>query len=511
MRIVTGNEMKQIEQCSLDFGLSFHRLMENAGGASAAFIKRTFKIAQRNCMVFCAKGNNGGDGLVVARKLAESDASVVVVLLDGKPVSLEALAMYEQLDGMGVPIYDFENVRESLAGWLGQTDLVVDAICGTGFKGELREAHKQACAVINDCTAVIVALDLPTGVECDSGNVAQGALRADYTLVFDSMKPCHILPGSLPLCGVVEVLDIGIPDEARALVQLSFGALSARQVFELIPPRPADSHKGTFGRVLNIAGSVRYRGAAVLSTLAALRCGAGIVTLAATETVCASAAGQVPEATFLPLPANDAGSIDAGAGGILRGGLEGATAVAFGCGMESSEHTLRLLEFVLRNAACPVVVDADGINVLAQNIHLLEGISVPIILTPHPGEMARLSGTSVAQVQENRIGTALSFAREHGAYLLLKGQKTLIACPDGKLLRNDTGNPGLAKGGSGDVLTGMIAALLANGLEPKDAAACGAFLHGMAGDRTALRRSQTAMLPGEILEDLAGIFVEYGR
>jgi len=511
MRIVTSGEMKQIEQRSLEFGLSFHRLMENAGGAAAAFIRRTFKIAQRNCVVFCARGNNGGDGLVVARKLAESDVSVIVVQLDGKPSSPEAMAMHEQLSGMGVPIYDFASVQKSIAGWLAQTDLVVDAICGTGFRGQLRPEHAAACAMVNDCTAVIVSLDLPTGVECDSGEATEGALRADYTLVFDSLKPCHILPGSLPLCGAVEVLDIGIPDEARALVQLSFGALSARQVFELIPARQPDSHKGSYGRVLNIAGSSRYRGAAVLSTLAALRCGAGIVTLAGTELVCAAAAVCAPEATFLPLPANNAGGIDFAAGEQLAEALRGANAVALGCGLENTGHTLRLLEFVLRNATCPVVLDADGINALAGNIHLLGGVGVPVILTPHPGEMARLCQTTTAQVQENRIGTALSFAREHGVYLLLKGQKTLIACPDGKLLRNETGNPGLAKGGSGDILTGMIAALLAGGLAPKDAAACAAFLHGMAADRTALRRSQTAMLPSEILDDLAGIFLEYGR
>jgi len=504
--------MKQIEQHALEFGLSFHRLMENAGSTAAAFIKRAFKIAGRNCIVFCAKGNNGGDGFVVARKLSESGANVVVILLDGKPVGAEALAMYEQLNGMGAPIYEFYQTEEKLADWLIQADLVVDAIYGTGFKGQLRENHKKTCGMINDSAAAIISLDIPTGVHCDSGEVADGAVRADYTLAFDSLKPCHILPDCLPFCGAVEILDIGIPDQARSRVKLSFGSLSAKEVFELIPPRKNDSHKGTFGRVLIVAGSARYRGAAVLCTLGALRCGVGIATLASTEMVCASAAAQASEATFLPLSASDTSGIngDAPLCDLLES-LKNSDAVAFGCGMENNPHTLRLLEQVLKNASCPIVIDADGINALAGNIHLLKEASAPVILTPHPGEMSRLCGVEISQIQKNRMGIALDFARRHGVYLLLKGRETIIACPEGRMVRNPTGNSGLAKGGSGDILTGMIAALLAQGLAPGEAASCGAFLHGMSADRTALRRSQTAMLPSEIFEDLADIFLEYGR
>lgn len=512
MRIVTSVEMNQIEELSLEFGLSFHRLMENAGSAAAAFIRRTFKVIERNCVVFCSKGNNGGDGFVVARKLSENDVNVVTVLLDGKPETKESLAMYRQLEGMGVPIYEFEDVEEKLGGWLSQTDLVVDAICGTGFRGELRAPHKRACALINSCTAVIVSLDIPTGVECDSGLVADGAVKADYTLVFDSLKPCHVISGSLDFCGNIKTLDIGIPDAAKEKVELSQGGLTLERVFEIIPPRGSDSHKGTFGRVLNIAGSAKYRGAAILSTLAALRAGAGVVTLAATELVCSSAAVRVPEATFLPLAGNDLGTINAAHSiSTLLEAIEQADAASFGCGLERCINTSQLLEQILRHASCPIVLDADGINALSENIHLLKEAKAPLILTPHPGEMSRLCGLSTAQIQANREKVALDFATEYGVFLLLKGPGTLIACPDGKVLRNDTGNSGLAKGGSGDVLTGMIAALLAGGLPPREAAACGAFLHGMAAERTAARRSQTSMLPSELLEDLALIFLEQGR
>ncbi|MCL2857207.1 MAG: NAD(P)H-hydrate dehydratase [Oscillospiraceae bacterium] len=512
MRIVTGNEMKKIEENCLDFGLSFHRLMENAGCAASAFLKRTFKVNARNCAIFCGKGNNGGDGFVVARKLAESDVNTIVILLDGQPAGGEALAMYRQLEGMGVPIYEFAEVKKKLGGWLEQTDLVVDAICGTGFKGRLRESHRYATALINGCTAVVVSLDLPSGVECDSGQADEGAVQADYTLAFDSLKPCHILPGALPFCGKVEQLDIGIPDEARQRVEPCCDTLTLERVFELIPHRAADSHKGTFGRVLCIAGSARYRGAATLCAAATLRCGAGIVTLASTEQVCACAATHLPEATFLPLVDNSYGSIDSlsSMGGILSG-LEGAGSVAFGPGLGDDTNTIALLEYVLDHARCPVVLDADGINVLAENIHLLKRAKAPFILTPHPGEMARLCEVTIGEIQQNREGYALSFAKEHGVYLLLKGARTVIASPEGKLLRVGEPNSGLAKGGSGDVLTGMIAALIAQGLSAWDGAGCGAFLHSMAAGRTASRRSQTAMLPSEILEDLAGIFLDQGR
>jgi len=546
MRVVTSAQMKQIEHNSLRYDLTFQRLMENAGSAAAAFLRRTFKLKDRNCIVFCSKGNNGGDGLVVARKLTENDVNVVVTLLDGKPTSPEAQEMYRLLEAMEVPILPFEQAADKLASWLTQTDLVVDAICGTGFKGELREHHRRACDLINQSTCAIVSLDIPTGVECDTGRVAQGAIKADFTLAFDSLKPAHVLPGSKEQCGAVEVLDIGIPDEAREGIvygnydqqeeeastsgeqepTLSFiqveetppppavkrDTMTLAKAFELIPPRPEDSHKGTFGKLVNVAGSTRYRGAAILSTLGALRCGVGLVTLCSTEAVCAAVSAHAPEAILLPLAQNDIGTLD---GTLpltaLTECLEAANAVVFGCGLGNNLHTARLLEHVLKNTTCPVVLDADGINAVAGNIHVLKEAKAPLLLTPHPGEMARLAGCDIPQVEADREGMALGFAQRHNVTVVLKGHRTLIASPDGTLTVNETGNSGLAKGGSGDLLAGMIGSLLAQGLAPHQAAAVGVFLHGMAADRTAKRLSRTAMLPSDVLEDLAGIFLEQGR
>jgi len=512
MRVLTGAQMKQVEENSLAFDLTYHRLMENAGGAAAAFIRRTFAVTGLKALVFCARGNNGGDGMVVARKLAEAGAFVAVVLLDGTPQSPEAGAMYSTIRMMDVPIYDFTVDNAQVMELVEETDIIVDAICGTGFHGELRDAHRGACMAINTAIAAVISLDIPTGVTCDTAEADPDAVRADFTLAFDSRKPAHILPAAFPFCGQVEVLDIGIPPEAHRGVLPLFGMMETAHVFQELLPRPADSNKGDFGRVLNIAGCASYRGAAVLSTLAALRCGAGLVTLASIEEVCAAVACHAPEATLLPLARSAVGGIDfEGSTAALTGELARADSVVLGCGLGNSTHTARLLEHVLENAACPVIVDADGINALAGNIHVLQKASTAVILTPHPGEMARLCGVTTKEIAQDRQGYAMRFAREHKVTLVLKGAGTLTASPEGGLLLNQTGNPGLAKGGSGDVLAGMIGALLAQGLSPSRAAACAVHLHGLAADKTAARRSQYAMLPSELLEELCGVFLEQGR
>ena len=515
MKAVTRNQMKQIETNSLKQDLTFHRLMENAGSAAAAFIRRTFQVDQKRglgCMVFCGAGNNGGDGLVVARKLYECGANVLVVLVDGVPTGAEASAMYEAVELMQLPLADFTQNREQILEYLPGIDILVDAMYGTGFHGELDAKHAAACNAINSAIGAVIALDIPTGVECDTGYADKHAVRADFTLAFDSFKLLHLLPQSRELCGQVELLDIGIPDEAKKGLWVEFGSLTTEQVFEHLPPRVAESHKGSYGKLLNIAGSARYRGAAALSTMGALRCGAGIVALAAVEPACAAVAAQIPEATFLPLAQTSEGTMDwENARAQIASELTSANAILVGCGLQNAAATLRMLEYVLQSARCPVVIDADGINALCGNIHLLKEARAPVVLTPHPGEMARLCGTDIADIQCNRLGAAMRFAAEHRVTLVLKGHETLTALPNGGVYLNSTGNPGLAKGGSGDVLAGMIGAFLAQGVEPSLAAACAVHLHGLAADETARRLSQYAMLPSELLCDLGQIFLQNQR
>lgn len=511
MRVVTGEQMKKMEKAALQYDLTYHRLMENAGSAAAAFIRRTFRVEGLNCMIFCGSGNNGGDGLVVARKLFEAGAKVLVVMVGSPPKSVEAISMYDTAKLMDIPIAGFSSHRERVLEVMGEADIIVDALYGTGFQGALSDTARDACSAINSAIAAVVSLDTPSGVNCDTGAADSDAVHADFTIAFDSHKPAHVIEASAGLCGQIELVDIGIPDAAREGISSKFGKLSSEQVFGLLPPRDPAAHKGSHGRLLSVCGSAQYRGAATLSAMGALRAGAGLLTVASTEAVCAAVAAHLCEAILLPLDATADGRIDARATPKLTAVLQNANAVLFGCGLGEGEDAEKLLRYMLRGTTHPVIVDADGINTLARNIDILQEAKAQVIVTPHPGEMARLCGTDIDAVQADRTGYATRFAQQRQVVVVLKGPETLIAEPGGGLFINTTGNAGLAKGGSGDVLAGMCAAFAAQGLEPYYAAACAVFLHGLAADRTAARRSQYAMLPSELLDDLATIFAENGR
>ncbi|MDL2233592.1 NAD(P)H-hydrate dehydratase [Ruminococcaceae bacterium OttesenSCG-928-L11] len=508
MKVVTSNQMKQIEENSLAFDLTYARLMENAGSAAAAFIRRLTRVEGLNCMVFCGAGNNGGDGFVVARRLFESGANVVVVLVDGVPSSDAAQSMFELLERMEIPVFSLPQDREKIDSCSAQADLIVDAIYGTGFHGHLAGNARVAAGIIADAIAAVIALDVPSGVECDTAKAGEGAVKADFTIVFDSLKPVHVIPSAQEHCGKIETVDIGIPREAHAGIPSVFSDITMDMVTADLPVRDPDSHKGTYGTLLAICGSERYRGAASLAAAGALRSGVGICKVASVPAVCDAVAARLWEPVFLPLPASESGGILAErAVSMLRDSVQAASCILFGCGLGDTEDTFSLLAYTLRSAKTPVIVDADGINALAGNINIIQEANVPVILTPHPGEMARLCGVETEEIQRNRVGYARDFAAQRGVTLVLKGHETLVASPDGRVLFNRTGGPGLAKGGSGDILAGMIGAFCAQGIPPESACTCAVHLHGLAGDRAAARRSEYGMLPSELLEDLCDILL----
>lgn len=512
MKVVTQSQMKQVEENSLQYDMTYQRLMENAGSAAATFIRHTFKIEGLNCMIFCGSGNNGGDGFVTARKLIENGANVLVVLVGGEPRSDEAKTMYKTIGLMGMPVLRLEESADKVMQILEKADIIVDAIYGTGFRGELGKWEKAACVAINNAIAAVVSLDIPSGMECDSGKSAGDAVTADFTVAFDSLKPVHILPEGKEKCGTVEVVEIGIPEEAYAGLTGLYGDIGTEDVFRSLKKRAENSNKGDYGKLLIIAGSNRYRGAAALATLAALRCGTGLVTLAATKPVCDAAAAKLYECVYIELPEGSAKNISTDSAiPLLRESLKTSTAILFGCGAGNNEDTERLLEYLLRNARCPLMIDADGINAMTANINILKEAAAPVILTPHPGEMARVCAVAVKDIEKDRSGSAIRFAEKHKAYIVLKGHKTVVASPKGELLTNRSGNPGLAKAGSGDVLAGMIAAFLAQGISPFEAAAAGVHLHGLAADLAAKQLSQYAMLPSDLPYYLSKILSEHGR
>lgn len=504
---VSAKQMKQMELESLKYGLSYADLMENAGRAASLFLMQTFGTSEKIYLFFCGKANNGGDGFVAARYLHQNGAAVVVMLVEGKPTQELPLSMMKLAHQEGVSILPWSEDTKKIKELIENSDVVVDAIYGTGFHGELVQNAAIACQLMNDSLTPVVSLDLPTGVTCDEGIPSRLALRADYTLCFGAYKPVHELPSSKPYCAKTILLEIGLPTEVLSM----FDPIDANFVWNCISPRNPESNKGVFGKVLCLCGSERYRGAAVLSATGVLRTGAGLCMVASIPSVCHAVSTALPEAVFLPLVQTEQGIDFQTVSPQICKELASSKSVLFGCGMGNSEQTASLLKLVLENNQSPMVLDADGLNVLEYMPDTLLRIRRPLVLTPHPGEMARLLHTDVTAVQENRQKAAQELSMRYRCVVVLKGHHTVIADENGVTRLCPVGNPGLATGGSGDLLAGMIASFLAQGLSCFDAAACGVWLHGTAADRCAMRLSQAAMLPSDIIFDLQQLFLENHR
>lgn len=512
MRIVTKEEMRQIEINSLNYDLTFGRLMENAGSAATTFIRQTLGVEGLNCLVFCGNGNNGGDGFVAARKLDEYGANVVIILTGGTSFSEESLGMLEQAESLGIPILSLSEDADKLEPLMEQCDIIIDAIYGTGFRGELKDNAKAAAKLINSAIAAVISFDIPSGIECDSGKISEDAVEADFTVVFDSLKPLHINPRAIKYCGKIEVVNIGVPKEAYVGIKSKCENIITEKAAEIIPVRENNTHKGDYGRLLCIAGSRMYRGAASLAALGALRSGVGICTLGATEPVCTSTASHFHECTYLPLPENQYGQIDiANSLQIIGHELSRYSAVLIGPGLGDNPDNILLIEYILQNCTVPVLLDADAINAAAENINVLKHKNGPVILTPHPGEMAKLCSCGVEEIQSARIAYASDFAQNFDVTLVLKGSYTVISNPAGKILTNASGGPALAKGGSGDLLSGIIASFTAQGIPPFAACIAGVHFHGLAADSTSAYMSDYSMLPSDIMTEFGKILAYNGR
>lgn len=497
MRILTAAQAARADALAQDAGIDLERLMEQAGVAVAESAARSFGAAlAQGAVILCGRGHNGGDGLVAARVLADRGVRVRVLVAGGPAAyaagDRAAAAALTRLGPYGAEVLglDGEAVAGSLAAWPGA--LVVDAVVGTGVRGRLRPDAAGALAQARARAGAILAVDLPSGVDPDSGATAEGAVAADRTLAMGALKAGHVLYPGAGLCGAIEVAGIGLGPFVAALDGPSSVRLEVAEARSLVPVRPAAAHKGRGGRLLVVAGSEGLGGAAVLSTLAALHSGAGLVTVASTESVRTALLTVAPAAMTLPLGAD------------LAAAAEAADAVAAGPGLgrsgEVAETCRRLLAHARR-----LVLDADGLNALAVAGETMwaalraspAAAAGALVLTPHPGEAARLcalggdggapvwaaaDGRSDARaVDRARLEAARALARASGAVVLLKGRPTVVARPDGALRLNPTGGPELAVGGTGDVLTGLIGGLLAQGLGAFDAAALGAYLHGLAG------------------------------
>lgn len=516
MRLLKAEEMKSVEQHASRYGFSFMRMMENAGVACARNIRNLCEKryeGRKNICIVCGKGNNGGDGFVIARKLKENDYKVTVVLAQGYPKTAEAAENYKTAIGLGIPAVWYDSDKSGTANTLKNADIIVDCVYGFGFYGQLTAETQNLFEEINSLSTPVIAIDVPSGVYCDSGLAAQGAIRADYTIAVSALKPAHIIYPAADNCGDIIVVNIGLPEESFSTVTSSVFTLNAKEVKALFPKREMTGHKGSFGTALLICGSRNMIGAAELSAKAALRSGVGMVKVAFPECMYIPMASKMTEAIMLPLEANAEGTLSQKALPAILEELEKCDCVLIGCGLGLNEDTVKIVSSVIANAKCPVIIDADGINALATDINMLRKAAVPVILTPHPKEMSRLIGVSVENIQADRMAVAVNFAESYLATLVLKGANTIVAGgEDGHgIFINSTGNTGLSKGGSGDLLAGLTAGFVAQGIEPFKAAQAAVYIHGYLGESVSEKYSVRGMLPSDMADSLASVMADFSE
>jgi NAD(P)H-hydrate epimerase len=489
MFLVTAKEMRDLDSVTInDYGIPGVVLMENAGRSTFQMIAEIFQQMERGlkAVVICGPGNNGGDGYVIARYLINHAAQVSTFLLSPKSkIQGDALTNLRVLEKMTNEIYELEGIgaiNTAVEVWR-EADLVVDAILGTGLDSDVRSPYKEAIGEINRCPGVIVSVDIPSGLNADTGKIMGKSVIADYTATYGFCKIGMAVYPGLEYCGEVEVVDISIPD--RALVDNPPGAFLYDSVEDSdyfnIRESP-EAHKGVFGHLLVIGGSPGKTGAVAMTAAAAAKMGVGLVTLGAPETLNPILETKLTEEMTEPLPENVPGYLGMNSLERIMDLTEGKSALALGPGLSVNEDISSLVREILGSYTGPLVLDADGLNCIGKDTDIIKNSKAQIALTPHPGEMARLRGLSVKEVQEDRIAIARAMAQELKVWIALKGAATICAGPEGQIWVNSSGNPWMASGGQGDVLSGMLGSLLAQGLEFEDAIPFGVYVHGLIAD-----------------------------
>jgi len=478
--VLDGGGMREADrQTIVELGVPSLVLMESAASGVTEVVSERFPAAVSVAIV-CGPGNNGGDGLAVARQLHCRGYEVAVALVAAhRELTGDAAVQFELARRFGVTLLDCSRATGSrVAALVAGADVVVDALFGTGLDRPLRGRWAEAVRVVNAGKSPVVAVDIPSGLRGSSGEIPAVAVTAAATVTFGAPKLAHVLPPACWRCGDVAVADIGIPPwvvERQAAV----GVVESEDVGAWLPARPPDAHKGRFGHLLVVAGREGRAGAAALAARAGVALGAGLVTVATVRAAVRPIQSLVPEAMVDPLPSGEDG---AATGEGIEAPLAKATAVAVGPGLGLGDGPRRLVETIVREWRGPLVLDADALTLLAGRLETLRGRDPLPVLTPHPGELGRLLGVATAEVTRDRLAAATAAAAAAEAVVLAKGSRTVIAGGEGWSLINPTGTAGLASGGAGDVLTGAIGALLAQGVPPKEAAAAGAWLHGRAAE-----------------------------
>lgn len=499
MKLLSAAQMKELDRKAIDeMGVSSTELMETAARqvclAACACLETT---EGATAAVFCGPGNNGGDGIAAARFLTEQGVLTRALLVGNREkMTADTKEMERRLEAAGGKLEPFSPENVSQKAFCKTAGVMIDAIFGIGLRSAPKGDAEEAIDWINESGAPVVAADVPSGVLADTGQVPGKAVRASRTVTFTLPKPgLYTGEGSL-FCGALQIADIGIPKKLVEAAECQTFALTEQEVRTHLPKRKKDGHKGDFGKVGIVAGSVGYTGAPTLAAKAAMRSGAGLVFLYVPRNIYEIEAVKNTEAMVFPLPVEGDVLAEAAAEQVMHQ-LSSHDACLIGPGLGQSDGARAVVRGALETVQSPLILDADGLNLVAEHIHELDGREAPVVLTPHAGEFRRLGG----HLEEgDRIGAARAFAVSHGCVLVLKGRGTVTALPDGTVYLNSTGNSGMAKGGSGDVLSGVLLALLGQGMEPGLAAATAVFLHGAAGDLCARQWGEAGMLPSDLIE-----------
>ena len=483
MKILSLSQIRAAEEGAVLSGaFSFAELMKNAGEGAVKTLAKRYSFCGKKVLVCCGKGNNGGDGLVIASRLSKMGADVSLCFPFGAPATDTAKHFFDDIKGINI----VSNISQK---W----DFVVDALFGIGLDRELEGFAAEIIDKLNMLDGIKIAIDIPSGVPCDANFAPKKAFIADFTATFIALKPCFVLPLTSDFCGEFEVVDIG-----ASVTDYSY--LTIEKPSEI--KRNKNTHKGTFGTCLMLCGSYGMCGAQILSANSALRSGVGLLKTFVCDKNYAAFTSAVPEAVTIPVP-TDLNGVPVIEENLLETQISSADCLLIGCGMGVSESAQKLIKRVLLAVEnIPVVIDADGINAVAKDINIIRKIKAPVIFTPHPKEMARLCHTTVNDIERNRVEYAKNFASNYSCIVVLKGANTIVAAPDGRVFFNLTGNSGLATGGSGDVLSGMLASYLAQGESPLKSALSAVYFHGFAGDKAADKFTERSLLPRDIIEEL---------
>lgn len=499
MKVSTVSEMREMDRTAIEqYGIPDEILMENAGLAAYRLLASVVDPATVKTVVVCGGGNNGGDGLVVARHIYSGGGHVQIVLMSDPGKYSGASAMnYRVVEALGIPVLSADEI-DDFDEYLGGADVVVDAMLGTGLQREVGGRYADMVAAINNSAALVLSIDIPSGVQGDTGQVLGCAVQADYTATFGLPKLGNLLLPGWTLGGELAVSHISFPPALYERDEL----LAAVNTPLPLPERAVDGHKGTFGQALFVAGAANYYGAPALSSLSFLKAGGGYSRLATPKSAVPTLATTAPEVVFIPQDETDAGSLAESSGDDIIKLANKLDFTIIGPGLSLQPESARLIRRVVAEVETPLLIDGDAITSVCEDLDVVRSRTAPTVLTPHLGEMSRLTGKSVAELAEDSVAALRALCSDLNAVVVMKGAHTLIGYPDGNVFVNMTGNPGMGTAGSGDVLTGTIAAMFGQGLSFDDAVRMGVYVHGLAGDLAAQRHGEDGMTATDVLGEL---------